>query len=79
MNTSSTRTPVSVDELHAFCVRVLGRLEVPVDHLLEPANQTHVLQDRDGESQMEHSYRYQDHVIWGATARILYQFLTLIS
>ncbi len=66
-------------EYKASPIEVAQVLEVPVDHLLESANQIHVVQGRGGESQMEHSYRYQDHVIWGATARILYQFLTLIS
>jgi len=66
-------------EYKASPIEVAEVLEVPVDHLLEPDNQTHVVQGRGGDSQMGHSYRYQGHVIWGATARILYQFLTLIS
>ncbi len=52
-------------------------LEVPLDHLLDSSN---VFRDvrRLGEHEIEmQSYRFGDHVIWGATARILRRFLDL--
>ena len=54
-------------------------LEVPLDHLLDSSN---VFRDvrRLGEHEIEmQSYRFGDHVIWGATARILKRFLDLLS
>jgi len=61
------------------CPEVDEILEVPLDHLLDSSN---VFQDvrRLGEHEIEmQSYRFGDHVIWGATARILKQFLDLLS
>ncbi|MDZ4278771.1 MAG: CoA pyrophosphatase, partial [Dehalococcoidia bacterium] len=54
-------------------------LEVPVPHLLDPANQ------HDGPARWRDvsvpppSYRYGEHLIWGATARLLRRFLDLAS
>ncbi|MDP3767737.1 MAG: CoA pyrophosphatase [Dehalococcoidia bacterium] len=54
-------------------------LEVPVPHLLDPATQ------HDGPARWRDvsvpppSYRYGEHLIWGATARLLRRFLDLAS
>ena len=50
-------------------------LEVPVRHLLDPACQVWKVVQQDGRPQPTHAYEYQGHIIWGATARILGQFL----
>jgi 8-oxo-dGTP pyrophosphatase MutT (NUDIX family) len=55
-------------------------LEVPVRHLLDPANQ--VRESRalpDGRVVALPAYVYEGHRIWGATARMLEGFLTLLD
>ena len=54
-------------------------LEVPISHLQDPKNQWRELDEWLGRPRMEHFYCYQGHVIYGATARVLHQFLALIS
>jgi 8-oxo-dGTP pyrophosphatase MutT (NUDIX family) len=59
-------------------VEVAEILEVPLDHLRDDANllvETRTYQGRTGPA---YSYRWRDHLIWGATARILRQFLELL-
>jgi 8-oxo-dGTP pyrophosphatase MutT (NUDIX family) len=53
-------------------------LEVPLDHLLDAANYVSEVQERDGMPITMHSFRYGEHVIWGATGRITRQFLDLL-
>ena len=60
-------------------VEVAEVIEVPVDHLLDPSNYRVEREEVDGEPWLEHFYTYREHVIYGATARMLYQFLTLIG
>ncbi len=60
-------------------IEVAEVLEAPIDHLLAPANHTTVRVDHDGLIYQDKAYKFQGHVIWGATARMLTQFLTLIS
>jgi 8-oxo-dGTP pyrophosphatase MutT (NUDIX family) len=60
-------------------IEVAEILEVPLSHLLDDANvlaEERVYQGRRG---MAYSYQWRDHVIWGATARILHQFLELLK
>jgi 8-oxo-dGTP pyrophosphatase MutT (NUDIX family) len=54
-------------------------LEVPLDHLLDPSNAISEIQEREGVPIIMHSFRFGDHVIWGATARITRQFLDLLA
>jgi 8-oxo-dGTP pyrophosphatase MutT (NUDIX family) len=54
-------------------------IEVPISALLDDSN---VSQDKDileGEEIVQYYYHYQDKVIWGATARILNQFLGILA
>ena len=54
-------------------------IEVPISVLLDKSN---VSQDKDtleGEEIDQYYYHYQDKVIWGATARILNQFLAVLA
>lgn len=55
-------------------------LEVPLAHLLDPGclePEERVLPD--GRSVSMHAYRFGDHLIWGATARMLRCFLDLLG
>ena len=59
-------------------VEVAEILEVPLDYLRDEANVLAELRTYQGREVMAYSYRWQDHLIWGATARILKQFLDLL-
>ena len=50
-------------------------VEVPLSVFLDQNNFSEELLQGKGETVVSYSYRYKDHVIWGATARILKQFL----
>ena len=60
-------------------VEIAELIEVPLATLLDPSclGEREILQN-DGKRMVE-AYQYKDHNIWGATARILKQFLDLIS
>ncbi len=60
-------------------IEVAEVLETPIEHLLSPENHTTVRVERDGSVYQDRAYKFEGHVIWGATARMLTQFLTLIS
>ena len=60
-------------------IEVAEVLEAPVDHLLAPDNHTTVRVEHDDGVYQDRAYTFQGHLIWGATARMLTQFLTLIS
>ncbi len=53
-------------------------LEVPLPHLLEPSTLNMQELEWRGNPVRSPSYSYGDHLIWGATARILQQFLKLV-
>jgi 8-oxo-dGTP pyrophosphatase MutT (NUDIX family) len=59
-------------EVHAL-------LRVPLEHLLSPAAQGWYVVERDGQPVPTAAYHYGEHVIWGATARMIAQFLSLIG
>lgn len=54
-------------------------LEVPVAHLMAPSNQREEVAWLDGTLARMYSYAYGRHLIYGATARILDQFLELVK
>jgi dephospho-CoA kinase len=54
-------------------------IEVPLSALLNPNNFSEQLASLEGELVTYCQYKYRDHIIWGATAQILRQFLDLIS
>jgi 8-oxo-dGTP pyrophosphatase MutT (NUDIX family) len=60
-------------------IEVAEILEVPLDHLRDEANVVAELRTYQGREMIAYSYRWRDHLIWGATARILKQFLDLIA
>lgn len=53
-------------------------VEVPISSLLDKNNYREELQIHQGKSYWVYFYQYQGKVIWGATARILKQFLDLV-
>jgi 8-oxo-dGTP pyrophosphatase MutT (NUDIX family) len=60
-------------------VEIAELIEVPLSFLLAEDNlsQREIL--RGGQTEVVYAYQYGKHTIWGATARILKQFLDLIS
>ena len=60
-------------------VEIAEVLEVPVSVLLDPANVRVETRWQDGEVESSRSYAYKGHLIYGATARILQQFLSLLE
>ena len=60
-------------------VEVAEILEVPLRHLRDVANVVAEERVYQGRAMMTYSYRFGRHLIWGATARILHQFLELIA
>jgi 8-oxo-dGTP pyrophosphatase MutT (NUDIX family) len=85
MRTQSTRyrvTPVVgiIPYPYPFVLnrREVGKIIItPLAHLLEAGNRGEEEVIREGKVYRGHVYRYGSHVIWGATARILKDFLTL--
>jgi len=56
--------------------REIDRLiEVPIPHLMDPANQREEIRWQEGRPTKTYSYVYGEHIIFGATARIIQQFL----
>ncbi|MEX2446955.1 MAG: CoA pyrophosphatase [Dehalococcoidia bacterium] len=54
-------------------------LHVPLPYLLSPAAETVYLVERDGVPDATPAYCSGEHVIWGATARVLARFLALVA
>ena len=59
-------------------VEIAELIEVPLSSLLEKECLAEREIVREGRQEIVYSYQHGDHVIWGATARILKQFLDLI-
>jgi 8-oxo-dGTP pyrophosphatase MutT (NUDIX family) len=60
-------------------IEVAEILEVPLAHLRDQANVVAEPRIYQGREIMAYSFRWRDHIIWGATARILKQFLDLLA
>jgi 8-oxo-dGTP pyrophosphatase MutT (NUDIX family) len=54
-------------------------IEVPLPHLLDEANLVEVPRQRDGELVIMEGFRFNDHIIWGATGRMLRNFLDVAT
>jgi len=54
-------------------------IEVPLAHLLNPVNREISYRELPGGRQIREAFRFHDHLIWGATARMLANFLTVIT
>jgi 8-oxo-dGTP pyrophosphatase MutT (NUDIX family) len=59
-------------------IEVAEIIEVPLAHLQDAANVVAEPRTYDGREVIMYSYRFGRHIIWGATARILTQFLDVI-
>jgi 8-oxo-dGTP pyrophosphatase MutT (NUDIX family) len=59
-------------------VEIEELIEVPISHLLKKECFSEREIERMGRKELVYSYQYKNHIIWGATARILKQFLDLI-
>ncbi len=60
-------------------IEIAELIEVPLSYLLAKDSFSEREIFRMGRSEWVYAYQYGDHIIWGATARILKQFLDLIS
>ncbi len=60
-------------------VEIAELIEVPLSFLLAKENLTEHEITRMGRKEIIYAYQYGEHTIWGATARILNQFLDFIS
>ncbi|MGZ6202905.1 MAG: CoA pyrophosphatase [Thermodesulfobacteriota bacterium] len=60
-------------------VEIAELIEVPLSFLLNKDCLSERTILRGGQNEVVYAYQYGEHVIWGATARILNQFLDLIS
>lgn len=60
-------------------VEIAELIEVPLSFLLSPENFAEHEITRMGRKDLVYAYQYGKHTIWGATARILKQFLDLLS
>jgi 8-oxo-dGTP pyrophosphatase MutT (NUDIX family) len=61
------------------CEEVAEIIEIPLLHFFDPAHCRRVSRSPEGEPIPESpEFQYGDHVIWGATARILEHFLSLL-
>jgi len=85
METVSTRyrvTPVVGVIPHPYSFTLCASevdeiITIPVSHLLDEVNGREEPVVREGKAYTGFVYHYKDYVIWGATARILRNFLTL--
>lgn len=60
-------------------VEIAELIEVPLSFLLNKDCLSERTILRGGQNEVIYAYQYGEHIIWGATARILKQFLDLIS
>jgi 8-oxo-dGTP pyrophosphatase MutT (NUDIX family) len=60
-------------------IEIAEMIEVPLSSLLKKDSFSEREIIRMGQREIVYAFQYKDHVIWGATARILKQFLDLIS
>jgi 8-oxo-dGTP pyrophosphatase MutT (NUDIX family) len=58
---------------------VQSAFEVPIEHLLEPANCRQTIRERYGSRFLSYEFHFERHRIWGATAAILAEFFEVIN
>lgn len=54
-------------------------LEVPIRHLVDRSNLIEVPRTRDGQTILMEGFQFGEHTIWGATARMLRNFLDVVG
>ena len=62
-----------------FETEVAEVIEAPISHLLDEVNFRDEVRIVDGELSYSPAYAYNGHVVFGATARVLKQFLELLE
>ena len=67
------------DPVRCSGIEVDELLRVPLSHLMHEETVEWSVREIDGERMAERSFRYGEHLIWGATARIVGQYLDLIT
>ena len=72
-------TDVDTVEASEFLNEIEELIEVPLPSLLDEKGFGEMIISRGGREEVVYAYQYGKHTIWGATARILKQFLDLIS
>jgi 8-oxo-dGTP pyrophosphatase MutT (NUDIX family) len=60
-------------------IEIAEVLEVPISALFDPANLRHETRLVDGLAATARSYAYREHLVFGATAKILQQFLETVE
>ena len=60
-------------------IEIAELIEVPLSFLLDESCFSESEIFRGGQKEIVYAYQYEKHIIWGATARILKQFLDLIT
>ncbi len=60
-------------------IEIAELIEIPLSFLLDKDCFSEKEMLRMGQRELVYAYQYKDHIIWGATARILKQLLDLIS
>ncbi|HEU0020992.1 MAG TPA: CoA pyrophosphatase [Dehalococcoidia bacterium] len=60
-------------------IEIAEVLEVPISALVDPANLRHETRLVDGLATTVRSYAYNEHLVFGATAKILQQFLDTVE
>ena len=60
-------------------VEIAEVLEVPMRDILDPANRREEVRWVDGKASRAYCYAYGEHLIYGATAQIVTQFMELLS
>ena len=58
---------------------VQSAFEVPIEHLLAPANRSQTIRERYGSQFVSYEFHFERHRIWGATAAILAEFIEVIN
>ncbi len=59
-------------------IEIAEVLEVPVRELLDPSNLREEVRSMNGSVSASYSYAYEQHLVYGATAQIVTQFLELL-
>jgi hypothetical protein len=57
---------------------VAAMIEAPLTHLQDPLNRVEVPRMRNGELVLQEGIRFEDHIIWGATFRMLRNFMDVV-
>jgi 8-oxo-dGTP pyrophosphatase MutT (NUDIX family) len=60
-------------------IEVAEVIEPPVEHLLDPTNLIWDTRELEGRTLRSPAYLFEGHRIWGATARMLHEFLSLLA